>query len=52
MGAFFSDIRRTILPNRDSKDGPLPPLMVAMTKVGRADRAQSSSALASSSCSW
>jgi len=30
---FFSEIRETLLPDRDSKHGPLPPLLIAMTLV-------------------
>ncbi len=33
MGAFFTEVRQTILPEREAKFGPLPPLMVAMTLV-------------------
>jgi len=33
MNAFFTEIRETLLPPLDSKDGPLPPLLVAMTVV-------------------
>ena len=33
MNTFLDEIRQTILPNRDSRHGPLPPLMVAMTLV-------------------
>ena len=28
---FFAEIKQTLFPSRDSKDGPLPPLLVAMT---------------------
>jgi len=31
--SFFSEIRQTILPERDSEYGPLPPLLVSMTVV-------------------
>ncbi len=31
--SFLSELRRTLLPARDSKHGPLPPLLVAMTFV-------------------
>ena len=30
---FVSDIRQTIVPGRDTRDGPLPPLLLAMTLV-------------------
>jgi uncharacterized membrane protein YoaK (UPF0700 family) len=30
---FFADLRHTLIPRRDSKDGPLPPLLVALTFV-------------------
>src|SRR5208282_4718984 len=33
MSAFLNDARETLFPSRDSKDGPLPPLLVAMTLV-------------------
>jgi uncharacterized membrane protein YoaK (UPF0700 family) len=33
MSAFFSEVRETLFPPRGAKDGPLPPLMVAMTLV-------------------
>jgi uncharacterized membrane protein YoaK (UPF0700 family) len=33
MSAFFTEIRQTLLPSREGKDGPLPPLLVAMTLV-------------------
>lgn len=33
MSTFFSEVRDTLLPSRDGKDGPLPPLLVAMTLV-------------------
>ncbi|HLN05711.1 MAG TPA: YoaK family protein [Acidimicrobiales bacterium] len=33
MSTFLAEIRQTIVPGRDSKYGPLPPLMVAMTLV-------------------
>jgi uncharacterized membrane protein YoaK (UPF0700 family) len=33
MNTFFSDIREMIAPGRDSKFGPLPPLLIAMTVV-------------------
>jgi uncharacterized membrane protein YoaK (UPF0700 family) len=33
MSAFFTDVRQTILPEKGTKFGPLPPLMVAMTLV-------------------
>ncbi|MGA2665196.1 MAG: DUF1275 family protein, partial [Nitrososphaerales archaeon] len=33
MSAFFADVRGTLFPPRDGKDGPLPPLLVAMTLV-------------------
>jgi len=31
MNAFLDDVRRTLAPARDSKDGLLPPLLVALT---------------------
>jgi uncharacterized membrane protein YoaK (UPF0700 family) len=33
MNDFFTEARDTLFPARDSKDGPLPPLLVAMTLV-------------------
>jgi uncharacterized membrane protein YoaK (UPF0700 family) len=33
MGAFLGDARDTVAPSRDSKDGLLPPLLVALTLV-------------------
>ncbi|HXC75526.1 MAG TPA: YoaK family protein [Candidatus Acidoferrum sp.] len=33
MTSFVTDIRQTLIPGRDSRDGPLPPLLVAMTLV-------------------
>jgi uncharacterized membrane protein YoaK (UPF0700 family) len=33
MSSFVSEIRQTIIPGRDTRDGPLPPLLVAMTLV-------------------
>jgi uncharacterized membrane protein YoaK (UPF0700 family) len=33
MNTFVTDIRQTIVPVRGSKDGPLPPMLVAMTLV-------------------
>ena len=33
MNAFLTEVRQTLLPSRESKDGPLPPLLVAMTVV-------------------
>jgi Protein of unknown function (DUF1275) len=33
MSSFFTEIRQTIIPGPDTKDGPLPPLLVAMTLV-------------------
>ena len=30
---FFNEVRETLYPSRDSKDGPLPPMLVAMTLV-------------------
>jgi uncharacterized membrane protein YoaK (UPF0700 family) len=33
MNAFFTDVRETLFPRGDGKDGPLPPLLVAMTLV-------------------
>ena len=33
MNAFFGDVRRTIVPDRGGTDGPLPPMLVAMTLV-------------------
>jgi len=33
LSTFFSEVRDTLLPSRDGKDGPLPPLLVAMTLV-------------------
>lgn len=33
MTSFVTDIRQTLIPDRDSRDGPLPPLLVAMTLV-------------------
>ncbi len=33
MSAFLADVRHTVAPPRDSKDGLLPPLLVALTAV-------------------
>lgn len=33
MNSFLTEIRQTIIPDSGSKDGPLPPLLVAMTIV-------------------
>jgi uncharacterized membrane protein YoaK (UPF0700 family) len=33
MISFVTDIRQTLIPARDSRDGPLPPLLVTMTLV-------------------
>jgi uncharacterized membrane protein YoaK (UPF0700 family) len=33
MTAFLTDVRQTLVPGRDSKFGPLPPLLLAMTVV-------------------
>jgi len=33
MTPFFADLRQTLVPARGSKDGPLPPLLVALTFV-------------------
>lgn len=33
MTTFFSEVRQTLLPSRGGKEGPLPPLLVAMTLV-------------------
>jgi uncharacterized membrane protein YoaK (UPF0700 family) len=33
MSAFLSEVRETLFPPRGAKDGPLPPLMVALTLV-------------------
>ena len=33
MHTFLSEIRQTLLPDRDAKHGPLPPLLIAMTLV-------------------
>lgn len=33
MNAFLTEIRQTIIPDRGSRDGPLPPLLVTMTIV-------------------
>lgn len=33
MNGFFTEVRDTLFPPRDGKDGPLPPLLVAMTLV-------------------
>ena len=33
MNSFFAEIRQTIAPTLDSRHGPLPPLLVAMTLV-------------------
>ena len=33
MSAFFTEIRENLVPPRDGKDGPLPPLLVALTLV-------------------
>jgi hypothetical protein len=31
--SFLTDIRDTLVPRRDSRHGPLPPLLVSMTMV-------------------
>jgi hypothetical protein len=33
MSGFFTEVRETLIPGRDSKDGLLPPLLVSMTVV-------------------
>ena len=33
MNTFLAEIRQTVLPNRGSQDGPLPPLLVTLTFV-------------------
>jgi uncharacterized membrane protein YoaK (UPF0700 family) len=33
MASFFSEMKETLAPSREAKDGPLPPMMVAMTLV-------------------
>jgi uncharacterized membrane protein YoaK (UPF0700 family) len=33
VSAFFTEVRETLFPPHDGKDGPLPPLLVAMTLV-------------------
>jgi uncharacterized membrane protein YoaK (UPF0700 family) len=33
VSSFFTEIRDTLVPGRDSRHGPLPPLLVAMTLV-------------------
>ena len=33
MHTFLSEIRQTLLPDRDAKHRPLPPLLIAMTLV-------------------
>jgi Protein of unknown function (DUF1275) len=33
MNTFLTDIRDTLFPRHESKDGPLPPMLVAMTVV-------------------
>jgi uncharacterized membrane protein YoaK (UPF0700 family) len=33
MNEFFTEVRGTLFPPHDAKDGPLPPLLVAMTLV-------------------
>ena len=33
MTAFLTDLRQTLLGSRDSKQGPLPPMLVTMTLV-------------------
>jgi uncharacterized membrane protein YoaK (UPF0700 family) len=33
MSEFLTEIRQTLLPSREGKEGPLPPLLVAMTLV-------------------
>ncbi len=33
MHTFLTEIRQTLIPTRDSKHGPLPPLLIAMTLV-------------------
>ena len=33
MTAFFSEVQHTLVPSRAGKDGPLPPVLVAMTLV-------------------
>jgi hypothetical protein len=33
MSTFLTEIRETLFPAHDAKDGPLPPLLVAVTLV-------------------
>jgi uncharacterized membrane protein YoaK (UPF0700 family) len=33
MTSFVTDFRQTLIPGRDTRDGPLPPMLVAMTLV-------------------
>jgi uncharacterized membrane protein YoaK (UPF0700 family) len=33
MSSLITEIRQTIIPGRDTRDGPLPPLLVTMTLV-------------------
>ena len=33
VSTFLSEVRETLIPSREGKDGPLPPLLVAMTLV-------------------
>jgi uncharacterized membrane protein YoaK (UPF0700 family) len=33
MNAFFSDVRQTVIPGFDTRQGPLPPMLVCMTMV-------------------
>jgi uncharacterized membrane protein YoaK (UPF0700 family) len=33
MNAFFSDVRQTLIPGFDTRQGPLPPMLVCMTMV-------------------
>jgi uncharacterized membrane protein YoaK (UPF0700 family) len=33
VSTFFTEVRETLFPRLDSKDGPLPPMLVAMTLV-------------------
>jgi uncharacterized membrane protein YoaK (UPF0700 family) len=33
MSTFFTEVRETLFPRLDSKDGPLPPMLVGMTLV-------------------
>jgi uncharacterized membrane protein YoaK (UPF0700 family) len=33
LSDFFTEVRETLFPPRDGKDGPLPPLLIAMTLV-------------------